>query len=205
MFQCFGTVVTYHRYYSHKSFEFKHPALKWLFTYFGLMAGQGSPLIWSAVHKAHHKFTDTEKDPHSPVHGLWRAFVCMDFESYDLRTVATMARQKIQLAFHQYYILILVGSWALFVLIGLPEAIAATGLSILGSNMANYLAHKVGYTSFETSSDDKNSWIVALFFFGDGWHNNHHAKPTSYTTKVKWWEFDTAALVIKLVGKNLKK
>ena len=162
------------------------------------MSGQGSPIAWSAVHKAHHKNVDQHNDPHSPVHGFLRGFVFMEFAPYDVRTVVRLTKEKAHVFIHNYYLLILVGSWVLGVLVGLPEVIAATSLSILCTNVGNWLGHTaIGYKNFGNDSEDRNHWLGAIYFFGDGWHNNHHAKPNSFTTQVKWWEFDIAGFVIK--------
>ena len=180
------------------SFEFKYPFLKWLTTYFGVMAGQGSPITWSAVHKAHHKNVDSHDDPHSPIHGLIRGFIFMDFAPYDPRMVLRLTREKAHVFIHNYYMILLVGSWILSVMIGLPEVITATGLSILCSNVANWLGHtNIGYKNFGNESQDRNHWLGAIYFFGEGWHNNHHAKPNKYSFQHKWWEFDLGGFIIK--------
>ena len=65
-----GITFGYHRYFSHKSYE----APRWLqivFLYFGLLCGGRSALTWSAVHRMHHAYTDTERDPHSPLFMKW--------------------------------------------------------------------------------------------------------------------------------------
>jgi len=196
-FQGLGVVITYHRYYAHKSFEFKNPVIKWLFTYFAVMGGQGSPMIWTAVHKMHHKHTDTEQDPHSPIHGLLRGFFVPTFEPWDLRMVVSMARDQYQVFFHQYYLFIILLTWVVSYLLGMPQVIQGTALALLSTNAGNYLGHMIGYKNFETKSLDTNHWFVALIFFGDGWHNNHHHNPSKFTTQVKWWEFDIAGFVIK--------
>jgi len=196
-FQGLGIVVTYHRYYAHKSFEFKHPPLKWILSYFAMMGGQGSPMIWTATHRMHHRYADTEKDPHSPTHGFLRSFLVPTFEPWDLRMVASMSRDKRQVMLQNYYFLIILVSWFISYLIGLPQVIQGTALAFLCTNVGNYLGHMIGYKNFETKSLDTNHWFVALIFFGDGWHNNHHHNPSRFTTQVKWWEFDIAGFVIK--------
>lgn len=196
-FQGLGIVVTYHRYYAHNSFEFRNKALKWLCSYFAIMAGQGSPMIWTAVHKMHHKHADTEKDPHSPVHGLLRGFLMPAFEPWDLRMVLSMSKDKWQVIIYNYYLLILISGWIVGYLVGLPQVIHGTILAFISTNVGNYLGHMIGYKNFETKSLDTNHWFNALIFFGDGWHNNHHHNPNKYTTQVKWWEFDIAGFVIK--------
>ena len=60
-------------------------------------------------------------------------------------------------------------------------------------------SHMVGYQNFKSNSNDRstNNALIAFLTFGSGWHNNHHNKQWSYTTKVKPWEFDISGWVIK--------
>ena len=62
---CLGVVITYHRYWSHKSFKFRSKAMKYLFSIFAIMSGTGSALGWAGIHRLHHKHSDTiGEDPH---------------------------------------------------------------------------------------------------------------------------------------------
>jgi len=56
--------------------------------------------------------------------------------------------------------------------------------------LVNSATHLWGKTRFETGDDSRNSWWVALLTFGEGWHNNHHAHPTSARHGLRWYEFD---------------
>jgi stearoyl-CoA desaturase (delta-9 desaturase) len=74
----------------------------------------------------------------------------------------------------------------------LAYAIVPTGLGFIAVNMQNYFAHgkTIGYANFETHDYSKNVPFMFFFTFGENWHNNHHYKANSITTKVKWWEID---------------
>ncbi|TQE00122.1 hypothetical protein C1H46_014232 [Malus baccata] len=74
--------LSYHRQLSHRSFKLP----KWLeyfFAYCGVLSFQRSPLEWVSIHRSHHQFTDTLKDPHSPVRGFWYSHIgwIFDFRS----------------------------------------------------------------------------------------------------------------------------
>jgi stearoyl-CoA desaturase (delta-9 desaturase) len=56
-----------------------------------------------------------------------------------------------------------------------------------------------GARRFATRDDSRNTWWVALFTFGEGWHNNHHAHPTSARHGLAWYEFDLSWIQIKLL------
>jgi len=67
--------------------------------------------------------------------------------------------------------------------------------------LVNSATHLWGKRRFETGDDSKNSWWVALVTFGEGWHNNHHAYPTSARHGMVWRELDLTWLQIRLLGK----
>jgi len=54
----------------------------------------------------------------------------------------------------------------------------------------NSATHMWGPRRFQTRDDSRNNWWVALLTFGEGWHNNHHAHPTSARHGLAWYEFD---------------
>jgi stearoyl-CoA desaturase (delta-9 desaturase) len=56
-----------------------------------------------------------------------------------------------------------------------------------------------GKRRFSTKDDSRNSWWVALLTFGEGWHNNHHAHPTSARHGLAWYEFDISWITLKLL------
>ncbi|HLK51731.1 MAG TPA: acyl-CoA desaturase, partial [Bryobacteraceae bacterium] len=63
----------------------------------------------------------------------------------------------------------------------------------------NSITHMWGSRRFATRDDSRNNWLVALLTFGEGWHNNHHAHPTSARHGLAWYEFDISWLTIKLL------
>ena len=62
----------------------------------------------------------------------------------------------------------------------------------------NSVTHLVGYRTYETNDDSRNSWMVAIVTLGEGWHNNHHADPASATVQHRWWELDPNYYIIKV-------
>ena len=86
-----GIWMTLHRYYSHKSFEFKNVFLKWIFTLLAVIAGRGSPLGWVYLHRKHHAYSDTEQDPHSPKYLGYKLF---GFSHYKKQEEKMLKNQK---------------------------------------------------------------------------------------------------------------
>lgn len=202
---CLGITVTFHRYLTHRTFKMPK-FLEYLFSWFGAIGGTGSAIGWVAVHQVHHHNSDLEKDPHSPHIYGWKLFVAnypFDMNTWSVRKLIVDPFHRFV---HEYYNLLLV-LWGLllmaidikFLLFGFIVPIV---LQITISNLSNYwnhYPHATGYQNFDTGDYSTNSWWLALLAWGEGWHNNHHAKPWSYTFKEKWWEFDPSAWVINLI------
>ena len=69
------------------------------------------------------------------------------------------------------------------------------------ASIVNVLGHMHGYRNFETQDKSTNSWLASILTLGDGWHNNHHSNPRAWSLHHNWWEFDVAAIVIKVIRK----
>jgi stearoyl-CoA desaturase (Delta-9 desaturase) len=61
----------------------------------------------------------------------------------------------------------------------------------------NSVCHRWGARPFKTTDVSRNNWVVAILGLGEGWHNNHHAFPTSAYHGLRWWEFDLSRYVIR--------
>jgi len=199
---CFGISIGYHRLLTHKSFKTSKFWERFC-TIFGMLAFTGSSIGWVGVHRQHHKYSDKEGDPHSPVlHGPKMLIANYDFDPnrWSIRYLIT---DRFHVFIHKYYFGI-IALWALFWLaFGLNFlfylVIIPGVISIWVSTISNYMNHKWGYKNFETNDESRNLWINSIFTFGEGWHNNHHARPGNYNFSVKWWEVDPAAKIIDLI------
>ncbi len=216
-----GVTVWYHRFFTHGSFE-AHWITWSVGAIAGLLSGEGPPIFWVAWHAKHHQTSDTADDPHSPhfggfwhAHQLWM-MAYMSPERYKriyLRyTPRWMLRSKFLLFlnhsykyWHLWLIALLAvsgylyGGWyylASFVGYGYFLRMI---LVLNATWSVNSLSHLFGSQPYREEAGDssRNNWFVALITFGEGWHNNHHACPTSYSHGVKWWEFDSSALAIR--------
>lgn len=201
---CLGITVTFHRQLTHRSFKFRWKWMEYLFTFFGAIGGTGSSIGWVAVHHDHHKKSDKEGDPHSPHNGFWNVIIprySFDMNKWSVRQLIT---NKFHLFLHNYYFAILI-AWLMFLfIIGGFYVFAFAGIIPMGiqiwiSVLSNYGNHKWGYRNFDTQEDSRNTWWLAILAWGEGWHNNHHAKPGRWSFKIKWWEIDPSSWVIRLV------
>ncbi len=208
-----GVGLGYHRLLTHRSFK----APKWLeytLTTLGTMALQNEPYKWVATHRIHHQYTEKEKDPHSTRPGFWWAHMIWIFkgtaQDHDQATskkyVPDLLKDKGQVLIARYFyvpiiisaiLLYAAGGWG-FVLWGV---VVRTVFGWHSTWFVNSLSHLFGRRRFETDDDSTNNWFVALLTFGEGWHNNHHAHPTSARHGLAWYEFDLNWITIRLFEK----
>jgi len=205
-----GIGLGYHRLLTHRSFK----APKWLeytLTIFGAMAIQDDAPKWVATHRIHHKFVETEKDPHSTRPGFWWAHMewilrgtAQDHDEATLkRYVPDLLKDKFHVLLAKYYYISLVLSgFVLFAIGGWSMVLWGVFVRVVvgwhTTWFVNSLSHIFGKRPFETDDDSTNNWFVALLTFGEGWHNNHHAFPTSARHGLKWYQFDMNWLTIRL-------
>jgi stearoyl-CoA desaturase (delta-9 desaturase) len=199
-----GMSGTYHRLLSHKSYV----CPKW-WEYFGTLmgtiGGTGSSIAWCAVHREHHRFTDTPKDPHSPSHLPWWhiQFFSM-FHRPVPKYAADLLRSNFHLNMHKYY-------WTIHSVYGLlcylidPFAVVYLWLFpsfILwhAGSFINTLSHTLGWQDHNTGDTSTNHWLTGICMWGEGWHNNHHNSPQNYRFGEKWYQLDVTARVIELLG-----
>lgn len=199
-----GMSGTYHRYLSHKSYL----APKW-WEYFGslcgTLGGTGSTIAWCAVHREHHRFTDTERDPHSPKHqGIFKVQFLSMFHEPHVRYVPDLLRSKFHYylhknywAIHFIYVLILylvIGPFAIIYLYLFPNLI----LWHAGSSI-NTASHIIGWQDNVTNDQSKNHWATGILVWGEGWHNNHHNDPGDMQFGKKWWQVDITYYILRLM------
>lgn len=208
LYSIVGISITLHRYYTHKAFEFSSNFIKWIFTGIAILSLRGSPIGWTYIHRLHHSFADTEKDPHSPHTLGFRLFFIKAVEPHSSnmnKFIVKDMMNKEQLFINKHYFLFILSGILLLLLISpvlvyfvwvLPVAI-----SHLSQAAFNYFAHTYGYKNASSTDKSTNNFLLWPFILGDAWHSNHHTNAKSYTTKEKYWELDPAALLIKVVQK----
>jgi len=217
----FGIGMGYHRLLTHRGYK----APKWLeymLTTFATLALEGGPIFWVAIHRIHHQNTDREGDPHSPRDGKWwshMGWILMGETLHEntrelMRYTPDLAKDKFHVMLTKYHWVPLTvvgigllawGGWTM-VLWGIFLRVVV-GLHCTW--MVNSATHLWGSQRFATKDDSTNNFWVALLTFGEGWHNNHHAHPTSARHGIRWYEVDfnwycIAALKKLGIIKNVK-
>jgi fatty-acid desaturase len=204
-----GVGITLHRYYTHKSFEFKHRVIKELFTLLALMSARGSVIGWVYIHRMHHRYSDSETDPHIRNMSVLKVF--FPFFSDHASTVNKFMIKdlltKYQLNINQYYVAIVLTPVIILSLFSLKLAFFAWFLPVFLTsliwNIFFWAGHSknIGYRTHDTKDNSANSLLFAILTFGEGYHNNHHAFPSKFTTKLDKHEIDILGNIITLIGK----
>lgn len=206
-----GISLGYHRLHTHRSYKVPR-ALEYFFAVCGSLTLQGGPISWVATHRVHHQMSDQPGDPHSPRDGAWWAHVgWILFGEANHNNTRKMAKYAPDLAKHRFYVWLNNYHWvpmaALGLLLlafgGLPMMLWGLCLRVtIGLHatwLVNSATHLWGTRRFDTRDDSRNSWWVALITFGEGWHNNHHAHPTSARHGLAWYEFDPSWIEIRIL------
>ena len=197
-----GIGMGYHRLLTHRGY--KTPKLvEYFLSLCGTLAVEGGPANWVVTHRIHHRFSDQDGDPHSPRDGGWWAHMgwilvgrAQEHPPAVLRRYAPdLMRDPIQCWLNRLYIwpiiFLAVGLYALggwpFVTWGLCLRVV---LGLHATWLVNSATHMWGTRRFATRDDSRNNWWVACLTFGEGWHNNHHAHPTSARHGLAWYEID---------------
>jgi stearoyl-CoA desaturase (delta-9 desaturase) len=221
-----GISVGFHRLLAHRSFKSANPLTAFL-AIGGSMAGQGGVLSWVAMHRRHHEFADKEGDMHSPnlsgegFRGKLRGFIHSHFiwmaaHPYPnvVHYVPDLLRDKtlVSISRHYYrwialgFILpavacaLLTHSW-----IGLLTGFLWGGVVRMfvleqGIWSLNSICHLMGTRSFKTRDLSRNNGWLAPFIFGEAWHHNHHAFPSSASFGLRWYRIDPGFWFIRLAA-----
>ena len=206
------TTVYLHRVLSHKAIRL-HPAVTMFMRISTWMLTSISPREWVAVHRKHHNFSDVEGDPHSPhIEGYWQIMIGnVYYYRREANNDDTMEKYASDLPFDRLDTLLLRRGTLGFSLTGVvlvlimgigPGLVALATLAVvylLLNAAINGAGHTFGYKSF--ANDATNLKLLALITFGEGLHNNHHARPASAKLAAFKGEIDPAWPVIRLLEK----
>lgn len=217
----------YHRLFSHKAFDAKWP-VKLLTLLFGSTTFEGSALEWCSDHRRHHKHVDHDDDPYDITQGFfhahigWLLFRLNPIPPFD--NVGDLRKDKLVMWQYRNWkwvgILMGFGLPALLGYLWAGPAGAWSGFLINGvfrvfvvqhtTFFINSLCHTIGKRPYSTEHSARDSWIMALFTFGEGYHNYHHEFQHDFRNGVKFWQFDPTKWAILLFNKlgladNLKR
>ena len=207
--QSMGVGIAMHRYFAHRSFATSRG-----FQFVMALAAAsvfGNAVTFAGKHRLHHQHVDSERDVHSPVHGIWACWIgsLLDngyTEEQILRKVPDLTIYPELMWLNRFsrlpaillcVVAFMIGGWTT---VGIGVCLGAI-LKMHKSSARNYFAHKYGKRRFDTPDRSTNNWWIAIISFGEGWHNNHHWYPRSARAGFFWWEFDPYYWVICLLEK----
>lgn len=206
-----GCGLALHRLLTHRSFKV-HKLVEHSLCLLSVLSTLGPTIAWVALHRIHHKKSDTNDDPHtSYVNGKFSYTKAMQVvigylqktDNISVKFVSDLLRKPIHKFIFDNYFKIILG-WIILLglinpmLVVFAYAVPAV-MTILVVGFVNVLGHSHGYRTYDTPDYSTNSWIANIISCGEGWHNNHHAHQTmSYLGKTRM-EWDLIGLIIKLI------
>ncbi len=218
-----GSEVANHRYFSHRSFR----TSRWFEAFLGLCSAlvlQDSAFHWATDHRFHHRYSDhraefRDLDPYNSTKGFWYSFYGWVLETNKYRHDMEGKRNRGKYLYesellnsYQYYPRVLL--YMSFILVGLYlfggisgivyGMVGLIGLPSLDMALLNSVGHGHGLSvlhgrTYETNDTSRNVALLAFLGSGVGWHNNHHAFPSSARAGFRWWQLDKAWLLIRLM------
>jgi stearoyl-CoA desaturase (delta-9 desaturase) len=207
-----GICLGYHRILTHRSARIPRP-LEYAIATLGALALEGGPITWVATHRVHHLYSDTPADPHNARRGfLWAHMLWLVVPNPARPTEEAVNKYAADLACDPYYRwLERYSAWlqlplalALFAVGGFSWLVWGMFVRLVFSYhctwLVNSAAHSIGYRTYDTGDLSTNNWWVALLAWGEGWHNNHHAFPSSARHGLRWYELDSTWLTIRLLA-----
>ena len=223
-----GITLGYHRLFTHRSFE-TYGWVRAFWMMMGALAVQKGPIEWCAAHRKHHALSDQPGDPHSPhdngpgfvnaLNGFWHAHVGWILTGHIIKTdhqryVPDLLNSRLAVFIHHTWdyvwfpLSFLIPSTIAWLITGTVEG-AWFGFLwggcvriFLVQHMAfavNSICHLIGRQDFQASDQSRNNFLCGIFSGGEGFHNNHHAFPTSARHGLQWWQPDLAWYVIRLM------
>jgi fatty-acid desaturase len=205
-----GICMTYHRLLTHRSFAIRPRWFEYPLTILGCCASEGGAIGWVADHRLHHAHADDELDVHSPrrgfgwAHMLW--WMTPDISSihsaeYYTKWAPDLVRDPVHRVLDRIHFLFpfLLGV-GLYAIGGMPWLVwggfVRSVLLLHATWLVNSATHIWGSRPHATRDTSTNLWWVAILAYGEGWHNNHHAFPTSARHGLRWWQVDMTYGVI---------
>ena len=229
MYIASGLSITagYHRLFSHRSHSASWP-LRLFYAVFGAAAFQNSAIKWCSDHRRHHLKTDTEEDPYTIMRGFFWAhmgWVMISEKEEKIEHVKDLQADPI-LVWQDKHIF-KIGAFAGIIFPGLIGLLIIGGFSGFlggliwgglvrlvivhhGTFLINSGAHYWGKQNYSTKNTSRDSPILSLLTFGEGYHNFHHTFQSDYRNGHRWYHWDPTKWWIKIfsfikITNNLNK
>lgn len=188
-----------HRYFSHRAFK-ANENLMWGLAAITVCYSYASPINWSYLHSAHHRYADTDKDSHiKGIQGLLTASYNLPDKKF-LISSRWFANKK-HIFLHNHAVLFVAGAAIISALISLD-------FLVWGFLLPVFFLH-FGQGFHKTFSHNNNGatsywWMEFIIPMGGEWvHRHHHELPADAKFSTKWYEFDPGWLIVKMLKQDV--
>jgi stearoyl-CoA desaturase (Delta-9 desaturase) len=210
-----------HRYAAHGAFTMNKfwERVFFILTYLAQGSSYMSPRAYAIMHRMHHAYTDTEKDPHSPkfsnnifsmmwrtrnmYSGIYKRTIEVeerftknlpDWPVFEKWANSTVSRTIWVLGYSAIFVYFASTLWLLLLL---PVVLA---MGAFHGAIINWFAHKYGYINFRLRNTSQNLLYIDILMLGESYHNNHHKHPSSINFGKRWHEIDPVYPIIRLLA-----
>ncbi len=220
LFLCFfvassmAITMGYHRLFSHASYK-TNRFIEFLMLFFGAGAYEESALKWASMHRRHHQFTDTDRDPYNIKRGFFYAHMGWFMfykQSVEYNNVNDLQKSTLVAHQHKHFQLwalaagvllpfslgLAMGGWLSALLWMVPAKIVMVGHSAF---FINSFAHTFGSRPYDLSMSARDNWLGAILTNGEGYHNFHHKFPRDYRNGIRWYHWDPTKWAIWALSK----
>ncbi len=206
--------VGYHRYFAHTTFK-TNPVVRFILLFFGAATFEQSALKWSSLHRVHHQYTDTERDPYNIKEGFFYAHVGWILfwkQPVNYDNVKDLQKSRLVMHQHEHYQLwalgagvvtpLLIGAWTGHLLGALIFAVGLRLFLVFNSAFfINSFAHTFGSQPYGRDTSARDHWLGAILTNGEGYHNYHHRFPNDYRNGIQWYHWDPSKWIIWTLGR----
>lgn len=187
-----------HRSWTHKAWS-PNQTLNVIALFFHTISLFGPSYGWISVHRKHHVYSDTSKDPHSPIYmSRYKIFFWPYFNKIENRYIVDLLKDKYHIFFYRNYWKINIMWLIVMYVFGVLDIwLASVGLILLCIHLIGSWLHNSPFSKIQGPG---NSFFNTLFAWnGEAWHKNHHDEPTNWNFSKKWWQLDMSAIIIRLL------
>uniref|UniRef100_A0A1B6DKD3 Fatty acid desaturase domain-containing protein n=1 Tax=Clastoptera arizonana TaxID=38151 RepID=A0A1B6DKD3_9HEMI len=195
-----GVTAGLHRLWAHRSYKANTP-LKTILMFFTILAFEGRAFVWVRDHRVHHKYQETDADPHNAARGFWFSHIGWSIQRKHPMVaekgkgidVSDLYKDKL-IMFQKKYFWQLMSLFGFFLPTIVPNYFWGESLSIAwhiavclriilsfhATFLINSAAHLYGNRPYDVNLYARENRMVSVVALGEGWHNYHHAFPWDY-------------------------
>jgi stearoyl-CoA desaturase (delta-9 desaturase) len=205
VYWCIGFSAALHRYFCHRSFKTTRFWEEVLFTV-TMCSVMNNPGLYTFLHQAHHKYSDTEKDPYLFHYGKQLFSFTTRYKGSQLTRaqLRQLAKDPYSKRASKYGLLYPLGYMSILALIDFDLLVYVWAIPVIAVQWARLFIgikaiHWFGYQTYDTGDKSTNSKLLAILFGGEGLHNTHHKYPGRWNLSNSKWELDPVAWFIRLI------